>query len=118
VAGESKSAANWLANPAVPWVAAGLAVALLIWWLPQLLGRIFKATGDSYNAAKKGATTVATDIIDTGANTIGQISSIVGKPSTEAPAGVTPGVSGQSFTDKLKGLLAGGDSRTWSDLFG
>lgn len=110
-AGKSKAAENWLANPAMPYVVAGVGLVVLIFLLPKLIRSIFAGGQQAYDSGKNLVKGVAADVVDTGAATLGQVSSIVGKPSTELPGQ-------QTFGDKLKGLLAGGDSRTWSDLFG
>ena len=99
-------AANWLSNPALPYVVAGLGAVVAAWLLIKL---VLGKSAALYEGAKAGSVAVATDVVDTLGATVGQVSTIVGKPSTELPGQ-------QTFTDKLKGLLAGGDSRTWSDL--
>lgn len=110
-AGKGKVAENWLANPAIPYLVVGLAVVGVIMILPWLFKQLFAGVGQAYTSSKTLAVGIGTDVVDTGAATIGQISSIVGAPSTEAPGQ-------QTLLDKFKGLLAGGDSRTWSDLIG
>jgi hypothetical protein len=106
-ASKGATAANWLNNPAAPWIAGAVVVAALAYFLPDLIaGIIKKFRGD----VKDQVTGTASDIVDTFGRTAGELSTIVGTAPNTTPT------SEMTWRQKLGGLLAGGDSRVWSDL--
>lgn len=98
---KGRIATTWLSDPAVMYVILGLVtVGAVYFFLPSL----YRGTKDAAKTAFNDLSSGVSDAVD---GTFSQVSSIVGKPSSDAP--------NRPASDTFKGLFSIGD-RALSDL--
>lgn len=105
------AAVNWLSNPALPYVVAGLGAVVAGWLLVRL---VLGQTGKIYEGAKSGVQAIYNDVAGALDRTRGEVVSIVGAPTSQVTSERTP-------MDTAKGVLVPGDralSDIWDASFG